>query len=87
MNRHRTCCVIKDDCESIFTPCVYIVESSNNADLRRLVSYRGRFTEQVTTGMSVSTGGRLERVVDTTTGDCFQQLVLGENSTDYLLPI
>jgi predicted nucleotidyltransferase len=87
MDYYRAHCIIKDDSDSIFTPCVYVVESSDNVDLRRLVSYRGRFTEQVTIGMSVSAKGRLERVTDTTTGDCFQQLVLGENSNDYLLPI
>ena len=84
---YRTHCVIKEDTDSIFTPCVYIVEAEENTDLKRLVSYRGRFTEQVTKGMSVMAKGRLERVIDTTTGDSFQQLVLGEDSTDYLLPI
>jgi len=84
---YRTRCIIKDDTDSIFTPCVYHIESLDNTNLRRLVSYRGRFTEQVTAGMSVRVKGRLERVTDTTTGDSFQQLVLGENSTDYLLPI
>ncbi len=84
---YTTCCIIKDDTDSIFTPCVYTVESSENTDLKRLVSYRGRFTEQVTKGMSAMAKGRLERVTDTVTGDCFQQLVLGEDSTDYLLPI
>jgi predicted nucleotidyltransferase len=86
MDYYRTCCIVKDDSDSIFTPCVYTVESSGNRNLKRLVSYRGRFTEQITKGMSARVKGRLERVTDTTTGDSFQQLVLGENSTDYLLP-
>ncbi len=80
-------CRVEDDHDSIFTPCTYIVESSDCPSLRRLISFRGRFTEQVSAGMSVRTRGRLERVTDTTTGDIFQQLVLGESSTDYLLPI
>jgi len=80
-------CRVEDDHDSIFTPCIYVVESSDSPGLRRLISFRGRFTEQVSTGMSVRTRGRLERVTDTTTGDSFQQVVLGENSTDYLLPI
>lgn len=87
MDYCTTRCVIKDDMDSIFTPCTYTVESSDNTILRRLVSYRGRFTEQVTTGMSVRTKGRLEKVTDSMTGDSFQQLVLGENSSDYLLPV
>lgn len=80
-------CRVEDDHDSIFTPCVYIVESSDCPSLRRLVSFRGRFTEQVSAGMSVRARGRLERVTDTTNGDIFRQLVLGENSSDYLLPI
>ena len=80
-------CRVEDDHDSIFTPCTYIVESSDCPDLKRLISFRGRFTEQVSAGMSVRTRGRLEGVTDTTTGDSFQQLVLGENVTDYLLPI
>jgi len=87
MDYYRTCCIVRDDTDSIFTPCVYTIESSENPNLKRLVSYRGRFTEQVTKGMTVKAKGRLERVTDTTTGDSFQQLVMGENSTDYLLPI
>lgn len=79
-------CRVEDDHDSIFTPCIYIVESHDCPDLRRLISFRGRFTEQVSVGMSVRARGRLERVTDITTGDTFQQLVLGENSTDYLLP-
>jgi predicted nucleotidyltransferase len=87
MGHYRTSCVIKDDADSIFTPCVYSIRSSDNPNLTRLVSYRGRFTEQVTAGMNVKVKGRLERVIDTTNGNSFQQLVLGENSADYLLPI
>ncbi len=87
MDYYQTRCIIKDDIDSIFTPCTYTVEAKDNVDLKRLVSYRGRFTEQVTKGMSVMVRGRLEKVTDTTTGDSFLQLVLGEDSTDYLLPV
>ena len=55
--------------------------------LKQLVSYRGRFTEQVSSGMSVRAKGRLENVLDSSTGENYQQLVLGENSSDYLIPI
>lgn len=80
-------CTIKDDHDSIFTPCVYVVESSYYPSLRKLVSFRGRFTEQVSAGMTVRGKGRLEKVTDTTTGNSFHQLVMGEDPTDYLLPI
>jgi predicted nucleotidyltransferase len=80
-------CRISDDYDSVFTPCVYNVEPFDHPKLRKIVSYRGRFTEQAKKGTSVEARGRLEHVTDTTTGAEFQQLVLGEDSTDYLLPI
>ncbi|MHA1576219.1 MAG: nucleotidyltransferase domain-containing protein [Candidatus Thorarchaeota archaeon] len=84
--REIHCTVIKDS-NSIFTPCIYQVESLDLPKLKQLVSYRGRFTEQVSSGISVKTRGRLENVVDSSTGENYQQLVLGENPSDYLIPI
>jgi predicted nucleotidyltransferase len=80
-------CRISDDNDSIFTPCVYNVESFDRPQLRRIVSYRGRFTEQAKERAVVEAKGRLEHVFDTRTGDEFQQLVLGEDPTDFLLPV
>jgi predicted nucleotidyltransferase len=80
-------CTISDDNDSIFTPCVYNVESFDHPQLRRIVSYRGRFTEQAKTGSVVEARGRLECVTDIATGEEFQQLVLGEDPTDFLLPV
>ena len=84
--REVHCSIIKDR-NSIFTPCTYQVESLDLPKLKQLVSYRGRFTEQVSSGMSVKAMGRLENVVDSSTGENYQQLVLGENPSDYLIPI
>ena len=84
--REVHCSVIKDR-NSIFTPCTYQVESLDLPKLKQLVSYRGRFTEQVSSGMSVKSRGRLENVIDSSTGENYQQLVLGENPSDYLIPI
>lgn len=80
-------CRVLDVTNSIFTPCEYIVESFDNPEIKRLVSYRGRFTEQVSSGSSVRAKGRLEDVTDTRTGESYQQVVLGEDSTDFLIPI
>ncbi len=80
-------CSVISDRNSIFTPCIYQVESMDLPKLKQLVSYRGRFTEQVSSGMSVRAKGRLENVLDSSTGENYQQLVLGENSSDYLIPI
>ena len=79
-------CLIIDDQDSIFTPCTYQVEAPEFPELKRIISYRGRFTEHVSNGQFVKAKGRLESVVDTNTGERYQQLVLGENSTDYMIP-
>ena len=59
---HSVYCDISDDTDSIFTPCTYIVSCKTIPTLTELVSYRGRFTEQVSKGMHVEASGRLESV-------------------------
>jgi predicted nucleotidyltransferase len=83
----NTTCKIIDDSNSIFTPCVYLVESVEYPLLRQLVSYRGRFTEQGLNDSTVIVRGRLEDVVNLETNENYQQLVLGENSLDYMIPV
>jgi len=80
-------CSIIENRNSIFTPCTYQVESLDLPKLKQLVSYRGRFTEHVSSGVSVKVRGRLEKVVDNSTGENYQQLILGESPSDYLIPI
>ena len=80
-------CSVIEDRNSIFTPCTYQVESLDLPKLKQLVSYRGRFTEQVSSGISVRARGRLENVIDSSTGENYQQLILGESPSDYLIPI
>ena len=80
-------CHVTDDHDSIFSPCAYGVQCNRLGNLRRLVSYRGRFTEQVSKGMDVEAKGRLESVADRRSGEEFSQLVLGENWDDYLIPL
>jgi predicted nucleotidyltransferase len=79
-------CVITDDSESIFTPCLYGVSSDSAPNLRNIVSYRGRFTEHVHVGENVTASGRIEKVLEVGTGSSHLQLVVGEDPTDYLLP-
>ncbi|MHA1136181.1 MAG: nucleotidyltransferase domain-containing protein [Candidatus Thorarchaeota archaeon] len=79
-------CLIIDDRESIFTPCAYEVKSSDFPELRQIISFRGRFTEHVTEGDFVKAKGRLENMFDTSADERYQQLVLGESSTDYMIP-
>lgn len=79
--------MVIDDSDSIFTPCEYLVECENVPSLRKLVSYRGRFTEQVSQGSSFEAKGRLEMVTVQSKGDQYLQLVMGENPADYLIPV
>ncbi len=80
-------CHVTDDHDSIFTPCAYEVQCNRLGNLRRLVSYRGRFTEQVSKGMDVEAKGRFESITDRRSGEEFSQLVLGESWDDYLVPL
>ena len=77
---------VVDDNEAIFTPCEYLVECNNLPSLRKLVSYRGRFTEQISKGRTFEAHGRLEVVTNHKEQEQFMQLVLGELPTDYLIP-
>lgn len=77
---------VVDDIDSIFTPCEYLVECDDFPNLRKLVSYRGRFTEQISKDTSFEAFGRLERVFNHKDNDQYMQLVLGELPTDYLIP-
>lgn len=77
---------VTGDSDSIFTPCEYMVECNENPLLKRLVSYRGRFTEQISQGATFEAQGRVEIVTDHKKNDRYLQLVLGELPTDYLIP-
>jgi predicted nucleotidyltransferase len=80
-------CMVTDDSNSIFTPCTYLVRCEELPDLSRLFSFRGRFTEHVHRNEQVEARGRLELVQNVATEERFYQLVLGEDSLDYLVPI
>ena len=77
---------ITDDSDSIFTPCEYLVETHDLPGLRKLISYRGRFTEQVSKDAMFDAEGRLEMVTNHKEKSQYLQLVLGELPTDYLIP-
>ena len=73
--------------DSIFTPCEYKVECTSTPNLEKLISYRGRFTEQVSTNVRFEAFGRLELVTDHRVSNQYMQLVLGERPIDYLIPV
>jgi len=80
---------VTDDRDAIFTPCCYSVadvtflDGSSVADLRKVTSFRGRFSEQVRVGEWAVARGSLERVAcRAETG--YHRLVVGGRAGDYL---
>jgi predicted nucleotidyltransferase len=79
------CHVVNND-EAIFTPCRYIVECKSIPDLKEVVSYRGRYTEHVTSGMKIKVRGKME-LVTAKDGSQYKRMILGEDVHDFMLPI
>jgi len=81
---------VTDDSDAIFTPCRYSVEDvlfldrAGEADLREVISFRGRFSDQVRTGEPATARGSLERVVPHE-GKVYHRLAVGGEAGDYLL--
>ena len=81
---------VMDDEDAIFTPCRYVVEEATFlegppvADLCEIVSFRGRFSEQVRAGEWAAARGSLERVIPRS-GPAHHRLVVGGRAGDYLL--
>jgi hypothetical protein len=76
--------IIEDDSESIFTPCWYSFDNFDEEEIRGVLSYRGKFTEQVKKGELVEARGMLEEVWKENKRE--YRLVLGRKG-DYLLPV
>lgn len=80
---------ITDTEESIFTPCTYQIEGRSYAegaieyDITRLMSYRGKFTEQAWDGDVVEARGSVEEVTYLE-GTMFRLMLGGRG--DYLYP-
>lgn len=76
--------------DSIYTPCSYEVEGCSfkgggpDVDVDRLVSFRGKFTEQAVEGDVVEARGTLEEVVSG--GLTYHRVMLGRRG-DYLFPV
>ncbi|HET89903.1 MAG TPA: hypothetical protein ENN99_04060, partial [Chloroflexi bacterium] len=80
---------VTDDRDAIFTPCRYVVaeamleDGAPVADLREIVSFRGRFSDQARAGEWVVGRGSLERVTSQR-GAPYSRLVIGGQAGDYL---
>ncbi|MCR4408293.1 MAG: hypothetical protein NUW24_15470 [Anaerolineae bacterium] len=83
--------LVTDDSETIFTPCRYGLERVRFlvgewvADLREVVSYRGRFCEQARAGEEIVAQGILERVTSQSDDMVYHRLVVGGQRGDYLV--
>ena len=82
---------IADDSEAIFTPCTYeienvaTIEGSTRQQIVKIVSFRGRFCEQARTGETVIAQGKVERVIDINRGCDYLRLLIGGNSSDFMV--
>lgn len=83
--------LICDDKESIFTPCSYeiedvtVSEGANVEQIKKIVSFRGRFCEQVKVGEKILAQGKIEKVISN--NDIYHRLLLGNKTSDYIISI
>ena len=82
---------IKDDSETIFTPCTYKIENAKilegtftSMPIEEIVSFRGRFCEQANTGETVVAQGKVERM-QSEEGRMHFRLLLGNKTSDYMI--
>jgi predicted nucleotidyltransferase len=91
LGRMRLTATIIDDSDSILTPCRYllsnikIVNSEHDDIPIEIVSFRGRYCEQVHTGDHIVAEGLLEGVKEQSRS--VHRLIIGENPKDQLLRV
>jgi predicted nucleotidyltransferase len=86
---------IADAADSLFTPCTYklrdvaVIEGSKVAPIEEIVSFRGRFCEELPTNLreppTVEAKGKVELVTDNRTGDTHYRLIIGNKPSDYMV--
>jgi predicted nucleotidyltransferase len=83
--------LICDDTESIFTPCSYKIkdvtvrEGAKVEQIKKIVSFRGRFCEQVKVGEKILAQGKIEKVISN--NDIYHRLLIGNKTSDYIISI
>jgi hypothetical protein len=90
LGQARARCTVTDDRDGLFTPCRYeindveFLEGKFDGELREIVSFRGRFAEQVRQDEKAIVRGTVELV------ECGKEkwgrFILGNHPTDILLP-
>jgi uncharacterized protein len=86
---------VADASDSLFTPCTYklkdvaIVEGPKLSPITEVVSFRGRFCQQVPTNQqeptTVEVQGKVEHVTDNRTGETHYRIIIGNKPTDYMV--
>ncbi len=86
---------IADASDSLFTPCTYklkdvaAVEGPKLSPITEVVSFRGRFCQQVPTNQpeptTVEVQGKIEHVTDNKTGETHYRIIIGNKPTDYMI--
>jgi predicted nucleotidyltransferase len=86
---------IADATDSLFTPCTYKLTDVNVVDgqellpITEIVSFRGRFCEQIPSNLKtppiVEAQGKVEYVTDNRTGETHYRLIIGGKPTDYMV--
>ncbi|MFX1318825.1 MAG: hypothetical protein ACFE9D_04390 [Promethearchaeota archaeon] len=90
LGQARAHCRITDDRDGLFTPCRYEIEAVKlleghfDVELREIVSFRGRFAEQVRQDEEAIVRGTVELVESGK--EKWGRFVLGNDPTDILLP-
>ena len=83
---------VHDDSDAIFTPCRYgvqdavVLQGPQFGDVREIVSYRGRFSDQLRAGEVAEGSGTIERVVGEGI-ESYHRLVIGGQAGDWLLAL
>ncbi|MEJ2717573.1 MAG: hypothetical protein P8182_10600, partial [Deltaproteobacteria bacterium] len=81
---------VSDDRDAIFTPCSYgtedvvFLDRRPETDLREVLAFRGRFSDQARIGEAAVARGSLERVIPRT-GRVHHRLTVGGEAGDFLL--
>jgi predicted nucleotidyltransferase len=81
---------VKEDRDSIFTPCRYLIEDVSfldgrpESDLKEIISFRGLFSDQARAGEWVLAKGSLERVIPQS-APVYYRLTVGGQVGDYLV--
>ena len=81
--------------EALFTPCTYklenvkVVHGAMVQPIMEIVSFRGRFCEQLPTNLreppTVEAQGKVEQVTNNKTGETHYRLLLGNKPSDYMV--